>query len=224
VSGGLVLILLGPPGAGKGTYCKELKERYHTVQISTGDIFRQAVKAGNEIGKLAKTYMDRGELVPDSVVVGTVWERIRREDCKNGFILDGFPRNVDQADALLGLLYGVEKQLALTINLDVPADILLQRLAGRRMCRSCDKGNFNIYTLKPKVDGVCDYCGGELYQRDDDTEAVILSRLKVYTSQTQPLIEYYGKKGQLANVPLKGSIADMLKAITEAIDGRAVKA
>lgn len=220
---GFVLILLGAPGAGKGTYCKELKQRYNTPQISTGDMFRAAVKEGTEIGKLAKTYMDRGALVPDSVVIGIVWDRIRHADCKGGFILDGFPRTVDQADALVGLLYGVNKTLTVAINLDVDKQILIQRLTGRRMCRSCDKGNFNVYTLKPKKDGVCDYCGGELYQRDDDKEQVILNRLKVYEDQTQPLIEYYQSRGQLETLKLEGEIADMLKRIHGIIDGKAGK-
>jgi adenylate kinase len=217
---GLVLILLGAPGAGKGTYCKELKQRYQTPQISTGDIFRAAVKEGTEIGHLAKAYMDRGALVPDTIVVGIVWDRIRQQDCSKGFILDGFPRTVDQADALVGLLYGIGKKLSVAINLDVDRQVLIQRLTGRRMCRSCDKGNFNVFTLKPKVDGVCDYCGGELYQRDDDKEAVILSRLKVYDEQTQPLIEYYQSRGQLETLKLEGGIEDMLKRIHGIIDSR----
>jgi adenylate kinase len=221
---GLVLILLGAPGAGKGTYCKELKQRYNTPQISTGDMFRAAVKEGSEIGKLAKTYMDRGALVPDSIVVGIVWDRIRQADCREGFILDGFPRTIDQADALVGLLYGVGKTLSLVVNLDVDKDVLMKRLTGRRMCRSCDKGNFNIYTLKPKKDGVCDYCGGELYQRDDDKEEVILARLKVYESQTSPLIKYYRDRSQLVDLKLEGGIEDMLKRIYGMIDSRTVKA
>jgi adenylate kinase len=220
---GFVLILLGAPGAGKGTYCKELKQRYNTPQISTGDMFRQAVKEGTEIGKLAKTYMDRGALVPDAVVVGIVWDRIRQQDCQAGFILDGFPRTIDQADALGGLLFGVGKELTVVINLEVDKDILIKRLTGRRMCRSCDKGNFNIYTLKPKKDGVCDYCGGELYQRDDDKEQVILNRLKVYEDQTQPLIQYYRTRGQLADIKLEGGIEDMLKRIHGVIDKHAAK-
>ena len=220
---GLVLILLGPPGAGKGTYCKELKLRYNTPQISTGDMFRAAVKEGSEIGKLARTYMDRGALVPDSIVIGIVWDRIRQDDCAAGFILDGFPRTVDQADALVGLLYGVGKKLTVTLNLDVNKDILMQRLTGRRMCRSCDKGNFNVYTLKPKKEGVCDYCGGELYQRDDDKEAVILNRLQVYDQQTSPLISYYRNRGQLVDVQLQGEISDMLKRIYGIIDSHTDK-
>jgi adenylate kinase len=220
---GLVLILLGPPGAGKGTYCKELIQRYGTPQISTGDMFRAAVKENTEIGKLAKTYMDRGALVPDSVVIGIVWDRIRHPDCKNGFILDGFPRTIDQADALVGLLYGVNKSLTLVLNLEVEREVLMKRLTGRRMCRSCDKGNFNIYTLKPKKEGVCDFCGGELYQRDDDREEVILSRLKVYESQTQPLISYYRDRGLLADVKLEGSIEEMLKKIYGLIDGQTAR-
>ncbi len=216
-----VIILLGAPGAGKGTYCKELKVRYNTPQISTGDMFRTAVKEGTEIGKLAKIYMDRGELVPDAVVIGIVWDRIRHVDCKAGFILDGFPRTVDQADALVGLLYGIGKTLTMALELAVPREVLIQRLTGRRMCRQCDKGNFNIYTLKSKVDGICDYCAGELYQRDDDQEAVILNRLKVYESQTAPLIEYYRQRGQLDSLKLEGDILEMLRKVSAIIDERA---
>ncbi len=221
MSASKVIILMGAPGAGKGTYCKELKGRYGTPQISTGDMFRAAVREGSDIGMLARGYMDRGELVPDAVVVGIVWDRIRHADCKGGFILDGFPRTIDQADALVGLLYGVGQQLTVALNLEVPKDVLIKRLTGRRMCRNCDKGNFNVFTLKPKVEGVCDYCGGELYQRDDDKEAVILNRLAVYESQTSPLIDYYAKRGQLEGVALDGEIPQMVGKICGIIDRRA---
>ncbi|MES2201555.1 MAG: adenylate kinase [candidate division FCPU426 bacterium] len=220
---GLVLILLGAPGAGKGTYCKELKTRYGIPQISTGDMFRAAVKEGSELGHQAVAYMDQGALVPDNLVIGLVRDRFNQPDCRAGFILDGFPRTVEQADALVGLLKGIQMPLPLVISLDVDKETLIRRLSGRRMCRSCDKGNFNVFTLKPKVDGICDYCGGELYQRDDDQESVILKRLAVYTEQTEPLIDYYAARNALHKLVLKGGIEDMLKTICGIIDGRAAK-
>lgn len=223
MNGALVLVLLGAPGAGKGTYCKELKARYGVLQISTGDMFRAALKAGLPVGLNAKKFMDQGHLVPDDVVIQLVSERIKNEDCKPGFILDGFPRTEAQADALVGLLAQNDMKLRVTINLDVPRAVILERLTGRRMCRKCDKGNFNVYTMKPKQDGVCDYCGGELYQRDDDREEVILNRLKVYESQTQPLIDYYRTRGQLEDVPLAGDISQMVAKIFKAIEDRAGK-
>ena len=217
----LVLILLGAPGAGKGTYCKELKARYSTPQISTGDMFRAAVKEGTSLGLNAKTYMDRGALVPDDVVVGLVRQRIKEADCAKGLILDGFPRTIAQAEALVGILQEAGKPLRVVVDLQVDREVLIHRLSGRRMCRGCDKGNFNVYTLPPKKDGACDYCCGELYQREDDQEAVILNRLKVYSEQTQPLIDYYGKRGQLVTVPFQGDVASMTAKINDIIDGRA---
>jgi adenylate kinase len=219
----LVMILLGAPGAGKGTYCKELIAKYGTPQISTGDMFRAALKEGHQVGLDAKDYMDKGLLVPDAVVIEVVRERIQADDCKNGFILDGFPRTVRQADALVGLLAERNLRLALVVNLDVERKIILQRLTGRRMCRSCKQGNFNIYTMPSKKEGVCDFCGGELYQRDDDKEAVILNRLKVYEEQTQPLIDYYRQRGMLESLPFEGEIADMLQKLFRLIDQRATK-
>lgn len=220
----LILILLGAPGAGKGTYCKELKSRYGTTQISTGDMFRAAVKEGSELGVNAKAFMDQGSLVPDDVVVGLVRQRIKEPDCAKGFILDGFPRTISQAESLVGLMQEAGMHLRVVIDLDVEREVLLRRLSGRRMCRKCDKGNFNVFTLPPKKPGVCDFCGGELYQRGDDTETVILNRLKVYEQQTQPLIDYYGKRGQLVSVPFKGDVGTMTARIFDIIDSRAPKA
>jgi adenylate kinase len=206
----LVMVFLGAPGAGKGTYCKEITGRFGSPQVSTGDMFRLAVKEGTPVGKAAKAYMDKGALVPDEVVLDVVKERIQRPDCReHGIILDGFPRNIAQADALPDMLSSIDLHLCLVVNLDVKRDVLIKRLTGRRMCRGCTQGNFNIYTLKPKVDGVCDYCGGELYQRDDDKLEVIENRLKVYEQQTQPLIEYYRAKNKLQDVELQGEIKDM---------------
>jgi adenylate kinase len=219
----LILILLGAPGAGKGTYSKPLMETYQTPQISTGDMFRVHLKNGSLLGVEARTYMDRGALVPDSLVIRMVEERITQADCQNGFILDGFPRTVAQADALGELLASKGLSLRCAVNLDVDRDILMKRLTGRRMCRGCTRGNFNIFTLPPKVEGTCDYCGGELYQRDDDKEEVIVKRLETYQNQTQPLIEYYNAKGLLENVVSNSDIPAMLRRIVGVIESRAAQ-
>jgi adenylate kinase len=219
----LILILLGAPGAGKGTYSKPLMETYQTPQISTGDMFRTHLKNGSPLGVEAKAYMDRGGLVPDSVVIRMVEERITQADCRNGFILDGFPRTVAQADALDALLAGKGLRLRCAVNLDVDRDTLMKRLTGRRMCRGCTRGNFNIYTLPPKVEGTCDYCGGELYQRDDDKEEVIVKRLETYQEQTQPLIEYYRAKGLLENIVSNSDIAAMVQRIMSVVESRAAQ-
>jgi adenylate kinase len=217
----MILILLGAPGAGKGTYSKPLMEKYQTPQISTGDMFRAHLKNGTPLGTEAKGYMDKGALVPDSLVIRMVEERIAQPDCKNGFILDGFPRTVAQADALGALLASKGLKVRCAVNLDVDRETLMKRLTGRRMCRGCDKGNFNIFTLPPKAEGKCDHCGGELYQRDDDKEAVIVKRLETYDSQTQPLIEYYKGKGMLENIVSNGDIPTMLKKVIGIIESHA---
>jgi len=215
----LVMVFLGAPGAGKGTYCKEITAHYGSPQVSTGDMFRSAVKEGHPVGIKAKSYMDQGALVPDEVVLEVVRDRIQHKDCReHGIILDGFPRTLAQADALPALLAGIGLKLNLVVNLVVEREILIKRLTGRRMCRSCTKGNFNIYTLPPKKEGVCDYCGGELYQRDDDKLAVIENRLKVYETQTQPLIEYYRSRGLLHDLPVSGDIKGMTEHIFGLID------
>jgi len=206
----LVMVFLGAPGAGKGTYCKEITVKFGSPQVSTGDMFRLAVKEGSQIGLTAKAFMDKGTLVPDDVVLGVVKDRIQHDDCReHGIILDGFPRTVAQADALPDMLDSIGLHLCLVVNLDVDRDMLIKRLTGRRMCRGCTQGNFNIYTLLPKKEGICDYCGGELYQRDDDKLDVIMNRLKVYDEQTQPLIAYYRNKGRLHDLPVEGDIAHM---------------
>jgi adenylate kinase len=209
----IVMVLLGAPGAGKGTYCKEITAQFGAPQVSTGDMFRLAVKEGTQVGLSAKAYMDKGALVPDEVVLGVVKGRIKRDDCQSGIILDGFPRTVAQADALPAMLDSIGLHLCLVVNLEVDRDVLIKRLSGRRMCRSCTQGNFNVFTLPPKKEGVCDYCGGELYQREDDQLDVILNRLKVYDDQTQPLIEYYRSKGKLHDMPVQGAISDMVGKI-----------
>lgn len=202
------LVLLGAPGAGKGTQAKKLIEKYGMPQISTGDLLRAAVAAGTELGKEAKTYMDSGNLVPDSVVLGMVEERLQRDDCKNGYILDGFPRNTAQAEALDEMLGKVGMSLDAALSVDVPLEDLMKRLTGRRTCKDCGQ-MYNIFYSAPATEGKCDKCGGELYQRDDDQEATIQKRLEVYTAQTAPLIDYYGSKGIVKSVSGTGDIDEI---------------
>jgi len=190
------LILLGPPGAGKGTQAKMLTEKFSIPQISTGDILRAAVKAGTPMGRKAKEFMDAGGLVPDEVVVGIVRDRLQEADCKNGFILDGFPRTVAQADALQTSLEEMGKGLDRVISLAVDAEALVERLTGRRTCKQCGRG-YHVTFDPPRQAGVCDACGGDLFQRDDDREETIRKRLQVYEDQTAPLISYYRQAGVL---------------------------
>ena len=193
------IILLGPPGAGKGTQAKAITERFGIPQISTGDILRSAVRDGTPMGVRAKTFMDSGALVPDEVVVGIVCERLQQADCSSGFILDGFPRTVAQADALHKTLKQMNYPLQAVISLAVDEEVLVERLTGRRACRSCGMGYHVKFSpsLQPTR---CDVCGGELYQRDDDREETIRHRLSVYREQTAPLIGYYGEQGLLFSV------------------------
>ena len=193
------LILLGPPGAGKGTQAATLTETFGIPQISTGDILRAAVKEGTALGQQAKAYMDDGKLVPDEIVIGIVTERLQEPDCSNGFILDGFPRTVAQADALQTDLRDLDKELDRVIALQVDNDALVERLTGRRTCKSCGRG-YHVKFDPPEVEGRCDVCGGELYQRDDDREETIRKRLEVYARQTEPLIDYYREAGLLIEV------------------------
>jgi len=205
------IILLGPPGAGKGTQAKRLIDKYSIPQISTGDMLRAALKAGTTLGLEAKKYMDKGELVPDSVVIGLVKERIQQNDCGKGYMLDGFPRNVSQAEALDKMLAELKQKIDDVICIEVPNEDLLGRLTGRRTCRGCGAG-FHVMFDPPKKDGVCDKCAGELYQRDDDNETTVKSRLDVYAKQTEPLIGYYKNQGKLRSI---NGVGDM-----EAIFGR----
>ena len=210
------IVLLGAPGAGKGTQAKKLIEKYGLPQISTGDLLRAAVAAGTPLGKEAKSYMDKGELVPDSVVLGMVEERLKQDDCKKGYILDGFPRNTAQADALDKMLANLNMSLTAALSVDVPFEDLMKRLTGRRTCKSCGQ-MYNIYFKASAKEGVCDKCSGELFQRDDDKEATIKKRLEVYSSQTEPLIGYYKNKGILKSVTGTGSIDEIFKKVTETL-------
>lgn len=211
------IVLLGAPGAGKGTQAKKLIEKYNIPQISTGDILRASVAAGTPLGKEAKGFMDRGELVPDKVVLGLVEERLKQPDTSKGFILDGFPRNTSQAETLDQMLSRIGKPLQLAISVDIPFEDLMKRLTGRRTCKSCGQ-MYNIYFTPPKKDSKCDKDGGELFQRDDDKEETIKKRLKVYESQTAPLIDYYGKKKILRSVNGTGSINDIFSQMTAEIN------
>lgn len=213
------LVLLGAPGAGKGTQAKKLIEKFSIPQISTGDILRKAVADGTSLGKEAKSYMDRGELVPDSVVIGIIKERLREEDCKNGYILDGFPRNVAQAQALDEMLGSLNSPIDYAVSIDVPFDDLMKRLTGRRTCRDCGQ-MYNIYFTPPQKNGRCDRCGGELYQRDDDKEETIRKRLEVYNAQTAPVIDYYSKKGILRTIPGTGGIEEIFDRIIKILEKR----
>ncbi len=211
------LVLLGAPGAGKGTQAKKLIEKYSIPQISTGDILRKAVADGTQLGKEAKSFMDKGELVPDSVVIGLVKERLSHDDCKNGYILDGFPRNTLQAETLDGVLSEMNASLDVALSVDVEKDILMKRLTGRRTCKACGQ-MFNVHFSAPQKEGVCDKCGGELYQRDDDQEETIKKRLDVYDSQTAPLIDYYSNKGILTRVDGIGDMDEIFNNIISELE------
>jgi len=193
------LILLGPPGAGKGTQAGRIVAGYGIPHISTGDILRAAVKNQTQMGLEAKKYMDAGDLVPDSVVIGIVEDRLREPDTTKGFLMDGFPRTIPQAEALDKALEGLGRTVTKVIVLLVDEDLLIARLTGRRICRSCQTP-FHVLFTPPKEEGVCDVCGGELYQRDDDTEATVRNRLEVYGNQTEPLIDYYDKAGVVVRI------------------------
>jgi len=210
------LILLGPPGAGKGTQAKQLIDRFGIPQISTGDILRAAVKEGTPMGVKAKSCMDAGALVPDEVVVGIVRERLQKEDCAAGFILDGFPRTVPQADALKANLAELGKELDAVISLEVDTEALVERLTGRRTYRSCGRG-YHVKFDPPRNTGVCDTCGGELYQRDDDQEETIRKRLEVYDQQTSPLVAYYQQDGLLAAIDGMQEMATVQEDILAAL-------
>jgi adenylate kinase len=210
------IILLGPPGAGKGTQAKWLVEKYGIPQISTGDMLRAALKEGTPLGLEAKKFMDAGGLVPDSVVVGLVKERIAKPDVGGGFMLDGFPRTVEQARELDSMLGAAGQKIDHVVSIEVPDSELIARLAGRRTCRSCGAGRHVIFD-PPKREGICDKCGGELYQRSDDNEATVKARLKTYESQTKPLIEYYEKEGKLWHIDGVGKMDEVLNRIEKVL-------
>lgn len=210
------VILLGPPGAGKGTQAASIIEKYSVPHISTGDIFRKNIKEGTELGRKAKEFMDKGQLVPDSLVVEIVEDRLKESDCKNGFLLDGFPRTEAQADALDKVLENMNANLNKVINIKVDPAVLLERAVGRRICKSCG-ATYHITFNPAKVEGVCDKCEGELYQRSDDNEETVANRIKVYVDETSPLIDYYTKKNIIANVDGEQDIDKVFEDIKSAL-------
>ena len=214
------IVLLGAPGSGKGTQAKLLIERYHIPQISTGDLLRAAVAAGSPVGKKAKAAMDAGKLVSDQIVLALIRERLRKADTRPGFILDGFPRNIPQADALDKLLRSLKKPIDLAVLIDVDFDVLLKRLTGRRSCPACG-AVFNVHFSPPKVAGRCDACGAQLVHRADDNEATITSRLEVFSAQTRPLIDYYKAQGKLRSVKGTGDINGIFKRMVAALEDSA---
>ena len=206
------LILLGAPGAGKGTVAKRLTALDGSVQISTGDILRGAVKDGTELGNKAEGYMKAGDLVPDDLILGIMAERLQQDDCKSGFLLDGFPRTIPQAEALKDMLAKLGIELDAAVNLDVPRDVILDRLTTRRTCVDCG-AIYNVKSMPTKVEGVCDKCGGKVVQRDDETEEAIGKRLDTYNEKTVPLVNFYEKEGMLLNVSATSSdtVVDAIK-------------
>ena len=209
------LIFLGPPGAGKGTQAKALAQEWGVPQIATGEMLREAVKAGTPLGREAGRIMESGALVPDEVMVGLIAERLRQPDAARGFILDGFPRTIAQAEALNHLLKDLGQALDAVVYFDVAEPELLRRLTGRRLCRQCQTA-FHLVSAPPQRAGICDRCGGELYQRDDDSEATVRHRLDVYARQTAPLLDYYRGRGLLSSVKGEGSVPSIAAAIRRA--------
>ena len=210
------LILLGPPGAGKGTQAVNIVKKYNIPHISTGDIFRANIKNGTELGLKAKEYMDRGELVPDDLVCDIATSRLLEDDCKNGFLLDGFPRTVYQAEKLDAFLAEHGKKVDKVLDIAVEKDELMVRLLGRRVCKACG-ATFHVKNMPPKIEGVCDNCGGELMQRADDNEETVSNRIEVYNSQTMPLVEYYEKAGNIAHINGAIGLENVCNAIVDAI-------
>ncbi|SDZ31319.1 Adenylate kinase [Proteiniborus ethanoligenes] len=210
------LILLGPPGAGKGTQAVSIVKKYNIPHISTGDILRKNIKEGTELGNKAKEYMDKGLLVPDELVVAIVKDRLTEEDCIQGFLLDGFPRTVMQADSLDTELNSLKYELDKVINIDVSKEELIDRAVGRRVCKDCG-ATYHIKFNLPKAEGKCDVCGGELHQRKDDTEETVSKRIEVYLEQTKPLINYYEEKGILINIDGKQDIDKVFQDIVTAL-------
>lgn len=212
------VVLLGPPGAGKGTQATGIAEKYNIPHISTGDIFRANVKQGTPLGLKAKEYMDKGALVPDELTCDLVEDRIMQDDCKNGYLLDGFPRTVFQAEHFDKFLASKNQNLDFVVDIEVPSEVLLPRATGRRVCRQCGQP-YHVVSMPPKKEGVCDVCGGEVYQRADDAEATVMNRLKVYAEQTAPLTDYYKKAGVLevidGNQAMDKVFAEICKALGE---------
>lgn len=211
------IVLVGPPGAGKGTQAVRLAEKLGVPHISTGDLFRANISRQTELGKLAKSYMDAGNLVPDEVTIAMAKDRMEQPDAENGFLLDGFPRNVSQAEALDELLQGEGIKLDAVLDLEVPEEEVVKRIAGRRICRNDSSHVFHETYSAPKKEGVCDVCGGELYQRDDDSEDTVRKRLEVYHTQTEPIIDYYKAQGLVVTISSLGPVDEITKRALEAL-------
>ena len=208
------IIMLGAPGAGKGTQAKQIAAKYEIPHISTGDIFRANIKEGTELGKKAKAFMDKGELVPDELTCDLVMDRIKQDDCENGFVLDGFPRTIPQAEALTAALEKINEKMDYAIDVDVPDENIVKRMGGRRACVGCG-ATYHVVYSPTKVEGVCDKCGEELIVRDDDKPETVLNRLEVYHNQTQPLIDYYNEQGILKSVDGTVDMKDVFNAIVD---------
>ena len=211
------IILMGLPGAGKGTQASEIVKKFPIPHISTGDMFRKAIKDETDLGKEAKSYMDRGELVPDEVTVGIVKERISEDDAKKGFLLDGFPRTIEQAEALNNIMSELDRIIDAVINIEVPEEELMNRLTGRRICEKCGT-TYHLVFNPPKVDGVCDIDGGKLYQRKDDNPETVSNRLSVNVKQSKPILEYYDEKGVLKNIDGAKDIDEVTKDVIDILD------
>ncbi|EGQ4410588.1 adenylate kinase [Staphylococcus pseudintermedius] len=211
------IIIMGLPGAGKGTQASEIIKKYPIPHISTGDMFRKAIKDETELGKEAKSYMDRGELVPDEVTVGIVKERISEDDAKKGFLLDGFPRTIEQAEALNSILEELGRTIDAVVNIEVPEEELMNRLTGRRICETCGT-TYHLVFNPPKVEGICDIDGGKLYQREDDNPETVANRLEVNVKQSKPILEFYNQKGLLKNIDGSKHIDEVTSDVIEILE------
>ena len=210
------LILLGPPGVGKGTQASNIVEKYDIPHISTGDMFRSNIKSNTELGTLAKGYMDKGLLVPDELVISMVKDRLLQDDCKNGFLLDGFPRTIEQGVALDKELHEMDINLDKVVNLQADKDVLVKRITGRRVCKSCG-ATYHVTNIPPKVEGICDKDGGELYQREDDKIDTVETRIEVYFKQTEPLIDYYRQKGLILDIDGTNDVQGIFETIVSSL-------
>ena len=211
------IILMGLPGAGKGTQASEIVKKVTIPHLSTGDMCRKAIKDETDLGKEAKSYMDRGELVPDEVTVGIVKERISEDDAKKGFLLDGFPRTIDQAESLSQIMSELDREIDAVINIEVPEEELMNRLTGRRICEKCGT-TYHLVFNPPKVDGICDIDGGKLYQREDDNPETVSNRLSVNVKQSKPILEYYNNKGVLKNIDGSKDIDEVTNDVIDILD------